>query len=244
VEESNFKNIGVVFVGPIIGLPPSLLAVFDPLKERVIGIEGVDILEGQHIKKNLRTILSLTVLPGSHQKRIILANNYNEKLLFEMIVEKIERLKKHGKTKIIIGGMSGGFIFASRLTQAPSDDEAEPYAAKIRPLIKGLFGISPLLFYPSGVLQHGAALESIPSEIPTILVWGDDDLIIPKGTIPYAERISREHINIKYRIIKGGVKHQFFGGKDFIKPLTNRYWDTEAEKIALQEIEELIKKVI
>ncbi|GEM_PF-2834817 len=246
------EDVGILFVGPIIGLPPSLISAFDVFKERGIGIEGVDIFEGQNIKKNLSTILGLTILPGSQKRRIEFANNYNERHLFEVILNKISSLKARGKKRIIIGGMSGGFIFASRMVQVPPDRDAASYALKAKPFISGLFGISPLIFYPSGVFQKGADLESIPSHVPTTLIWGDADTIVPKGTIAYGQRISQKKVHVKCRVIRGSeagskdgkLKHQFFGGKDFIKPLTNVYWNPKAEGIALEEITNIVKTIL
>ena len=248
---SNYNNIGIVFIGPIIGLPPSLMSTFSMLKEYGVDIEGVDIWENQDLKKNLWNILRLTILPGSHKKRIHFANNFNEKKLFELILKKIDILKNKGKGKIILGGMSGGFIFASRIIEKPLTDEIPQYAHKIQPLIKGLFGISPLIFYPLEVTKKSANLELIPKNIPTILIWGDNDIIIPKGTITLGEEISRKNTAIKSIIIHGpevgmknqSIKHQFFGGKDFIKPFSNIFWNEKAEKIASNHLNNLIKKI-
>ncbi len=246
-----YDDIGILFISPIIGLPPSLISAFDALKMYGVEVEGVDIFEGQNIKKSLWKVLGLTALPGSHKRRVKFANNYNERRLFEIISSKIDNLKVRGRKKIIIGGMSGGFIFASRMAQVPPDHDIAPYATKAQPFIKGLFGISPLIFYPSEVHQESAHLELIPRHIPTTLIWGDADTIIPKGTIAHGQSIAEKKSHIRYRVIRGSevnrkegsVKHQFFGGRDFCKPLTNAYWDATAEQIALEEIHNLIKMV-
>jgi hypothetical protein len=245
------ENIGIVFVSPIVGLPPSLVSVFDPLGAAGVDFEGVDIFERQNFKKDAWTVLGLTMIPGSHKRRIRFANNFNESLVFEMMREKMEALRERGKTKIILAGMSGGFVFASRMAQVPLEKEIAPFAAAVSASIKALFGISPIVFYPPGVVQKGANLELIPLHIPTTLIWGDGDHIIPSGTIEYCEGISHKKSNKQCRIIHGpevglkagGVKHQFFGDRDFIGPLKNVYWNKRAEHIAYEEIVKLIDRV-
>jgi len=248
---ANYNDIGIVFIGPIIGLPKSLMATFDFLKHKGVEIEGVDIWEDQEKKKNLFNILGLTILPGSHKKRVAFANNYKEHILFENIINKIEKLKKEGRHNIILGGMSGGFVFASRLAQMPLDNDLIKHKDKIQPFIKGLFGVSPIVFYPEEVTQKGANLELIPSHIPTTLIWGDADHIIPKETITHSQKISQKNGNIKNIVINGedvghkngSIRHQFFGGEDFIKPLKNVFWNKKAEDKAIGHIHDFIKKI-
>jgi hypothetical protein len=246
-----YEKIGIVFVGPIVGLPPSLVRVFDPLRAAGVGFEGVDIFERQNFKKDAWTILGLTMFPGSHNRRIRFANNFNESPVFEMIREKIEALKTRGKTKIILAGMSGGFVFASRMAQVPLESEVAPFALPVSASIKGLCGVSPIVFYPPGVLRIGSNLALIPEHIPTVLIWGDGDHIIPRGTIEYCENVSRSRSNMLCRVIHGpevglkagSVQHQFFGGRDFIGPLKNIHWDKKAENIAREEIGKLVEGI-
>ncbi len=249
---SSHEHTGIIFIGPIIGVPPSLVATFDVLKNNGVKIETIDIFDVQNIKKGLWKILGLTLLPGSHKRRIKFANSYDEQKLFETIYNKINSLSEKGVRKIVLGGMSGGFVFAARMIQTLPDDDVNPYISKTRSLIKGLFGISPIIFYPPEVSKRGADLNLIPTHIPTTLIWGDDDNIVPKGTILYGQKISQQRKHIKCRVLKGSevgikdgkLKHQFFGGKDFIKPLTNVYWNSKAERIALEEITKIVKTVL
>src|SRR5438309_29251 len=115
------SDIGIVFVGPIVGFPPSLALTLDALAANGATVEGVDIFEGQRMKKSTWKILGLTALPRSHPRRITFANSYDEQRLFTIIRERIERLKVQGKKKIFLGGMSGGFIFAARMAEYPPD---------------------------------------------------------------------------------------------------------------------------
>ncbi|MFH1246599.1 MAG: hypothetical protein V1489_02375, partial [Candidatus Liptonbacteria bacterium] len=62
--KANYGDVAILFISPIIGLAPSLMQAFDPLRKKGIEVHGVDIFEGQNIEKNLWKILSLTVLPG------------------------------------------------------------------------------------------------------------------------------------------------------------------------------------
>jgi hypothetical protein len=251
-RSTSLARVGVVFVGPIIGLPPSLIAAFSVLRARGAGIEGVDIFEGQVVEKSFWKILGLTALPGSHARRVSFANRYDERRLFENIVLRIEALRAQGKTRIILGGMSGGFIFASRLAQVPPDEDTAPYAAGIQPSIKGIFGVSPFIFYPAEVLRDGAELERVPPRIPVSLVWGDADTVVPMGTVAYAERVARDHPHIVCRVIRGSevgardgtIRHQFFGGRDFVRPFTNAYWNPAAERIALGEIMNVVELAV
>ncbi len=245
-----YEDIGIVFISPIIGMPDSLLDTFNPLVKQGMKIEGVDIWEGQNFKKSLWSILRLTILPGSNQKRINFANKYDEQVLFEKISEKIEKLKSKGIKKIILGGMSGGFIFASRLAQIPIEDELAKYASVTQSLLKGVFGVSPLIFYPPDVKSSSANLKLIPSSIPVLLIWGDADTIIPKGTIEHAKDLSKDLKNLKSLIVRGSdvglkdgtIRHQFFGGVDFVKPLKNVFWNKKAEDIVLENIQDFINK--
>lgn len=249
--EEKYGDIGIIFIGPIIGMPKSLIAAFDFLKENGAMVETVDVWDGQKLKKNLWRILRLTILPGSHKQRVKFANSYNEEVLFENIVNKIRSLKAHNKKKIILGGMSGGFVFASRLAQMPLHNDLTKYEDELRPFIKGIFGVSPIIFYPAGVNRSSANLELIPSHIPTTLIWGDADYIIPEGTINHSHNISKKNGNIKNVVISGkevghkngSIRHQFFGGEDFVKPLKNIFWNKKAEKMAIDHLHDLIKRI-
>src|SRR5437667_12790842 len=99
VDETSLlrTDIALVFISPIVGLPPSLIHTFDVLKNYGVETVGVDIFEGQEIKKTLSTVLGLTILPGSHNRRVEFANGYNEERLFEIISSKIDDLKVRGK---------------------------------------------------------------------------------------------------------------------------------------------------
>jgi dienelactone hydrolase len=246
---AHYDTVGIVFVGPIIGMPPSLLDAFAPLTERGLAIEGVDIFEGQPVRRTMRTVLGMTMLPGAHKRRVRFANAFDEALLFGNIRHSIERLEERGRTRIILGGMSGGFIFASRMVQSPSD--AELGSSNAHP-IAGLFGISPLVFYPPEVTRLGADLALVPSSVPTTLIWGDGDDIVPSGTIEHCQRIARQHGHLHCQTISGpqvGVKagrvrHQFFGGRDFIGPLKNSFWNERAERLAIEEIRRLVDKAL
>ncbi len=246
-----YRDTGIIFISPIIGITASLISIFDSLKNDGVDIEGVDIFENQNVSKGLLTILGLTFLPGNNARRIAFANRYNEHRLFEIISSKLDHLISRGKKKILIGGMSGGFIFAARMAQISPDSDIAPYALKARPFIRGVFGISPLIFYPKGVNQKGADLELIPPNLPTVLIWGDADTIIPEGTIAYSQNIAQQRKHIKNRIIRGSdvglkdgtIRHQFFGGRDFVKPLKNIFWNASAERIALEEIRALVKSI-
>lgn len=247
-----YETVGIVFVGPIIGMPPSLLDAFAPLAERGIAVEGVDIFEGQSVRRNMRTVLGMTMLPGSHERRVRFANAFDEALLFGHIRRRIERLNERGRTRIILGGMSGGFIFASRMVQSPSDPELDSSTVSSAHAIAALFGISPLVFYPEGVTRLGADLELVPSSVPTALIWGDGDDIVPGGTIEHCERIARQYEHLHCRTIRGpqvGVKegrlrHQFFGGRDFVGPLKNAFWNERAQGLVIEELQALADKTL
>jgi hypothetical protein len=250
-SKTTHSGVGVVFISPIIGLSDSMISTFDTLKEHGMDVEVIDTWEVQGMKKNLWDILRLTAFPGNHKKRIEFTNNYNEHRLFEVILGKIDDMIARGKKKIILGGMSSGFIFSSRIVQISLDDDLIPRAQKIKPFIRGLFGISPLIFYPQGVFKKGADLELIPSHIPTTLIWGDFDIEIPKETISHSQKISENSDNIKSLVIRGSdvgfkdgsIRHQFFGGKDFIKPLKNIFWNPKAEAIVINNIYDFIKNI-
>jgi pimeloyl-ACP methyl ester carboxylesterase len=247
-----YKTVGIVFVGPIIGMPPSLLDAFTPLTEQGVAFEGVDIFEGQTVQRNLRTVLGMTMLPGAHKRRVRFANAFDESLLFGHIRRRIERLKERGCKKLILGGMSGGFIFASRVVQSPSDPEIDSSTVSSATPVAGLFGISPLVFYPPGVTRIGADLSLVPSSVPTTLIWGDGDDIVPSGTLENCEHVAQQYKHVHCRTIRGpevGVKagrvrHQFFGGRDFIGPLTNAFLNERAQSIAIEELRTLIDKTL
>jgi len=240
-----YEGMGMIFIGPIIGLPKSIVKTFDPFRKKGLRVECINIFENQHEKPGLLKILSLTVMPNSAQNRITFANTYNEEILFKNISSRIEKLISEGCKNIFLGGMSGGFIFVSRIAQFPQDKLAAKYTSKYLPFIKGIFGVSPLIFYPNQVSQIGANLSLIQKNIPALLIWGDSDQIIPTSTIPHCEKISLRFPNINCRVIKGTevgkknktLKHQFFGGRDFVSFIKNIFWNKEAEKIALTEIE-------
>ncbi len=247
-----YETVGIVFIGPIIGMPPSLLDTFAPLVERGLAIEGVDIFEGQTVRRSMRTVLGMTMLPGAHKRRVSFANAFDEALLFGHVRHRIERLKERGCTRLILGGMSGGFIFASRVVQSPSDPEIDSSTVSSAHPIAGLFGISPLVFYPPGVTRLGADLALVPSSIPTTLIWGDGDDIVPVGTVEHCERIAQQYGHVRCRTIRGpqvGVKegrvrHQFFGGRDFIGPLKNAFWNEQAQRLAVEELQTLVDKAL
>lgn len=247
-----YETVGIVFVGPIIGMPPSLLDAFAPLVERGLAIEGVDIFEGRTVRRSMRTVLGMTMLPGAHTRRVRFANTFDEALLFGHIRHRIERLKERGCSRLILGGMSGGFIFASRVAQSPSDPEIDSSHGSPALPIAGLFGISPLVFYPPGVTRLGADLTLVPSSVPTALIWGDGDDIVPVGTIEHCERIAQQYDHVHCRTIRGpqvGVKegrvrHQFFGGRDFIGPLRNTFWNERAERLAIEELQALVDRTL
>jgi dienelactone hydrolase len=247
---AGYETVGIVFVGPIIGMPPSLLDAFAPLVEQGLAIEGVDIFEGQPVRRNMRTVLGMTMFPGAHKRRVRFANAFDEALLFGHIRHRIERLKERGRTRLILGGMSGGFIFASRMVQSPADPELG--SSTVSSPIAGLFGISPLVFYPPEVTRIGADLTLVPASVPTALLWGDGDNIVPDGTIEHCEKIAQQCQHLHCRTIRGSevgvkegrVRHQFFGGRDFIGPLTNAFWNQRAERLAIEELQALIDKTL
>ena len=247
-----YTTVGVVFVGPIIGMPPSLLDAFAPLADRGIAIEGVDIFEGQPVRRSMRTVLGMTMLPGSHERRVRFANAFDEAVLFGHMRDRLERLEERGRTSLILGGMSGGFIFASRMVQCPPDSELGSTTVPSAYPIVGLFGISPLVFYPPGVTRLGADLALVPSSVPTTLIWGDGDDIVPGGTIEHCKRLERQYEHLHCRTIRGPqvgvkegrVKHQFFGGRDFIGPLKNGFWNERAQRLAIEEIQTLVDKTL
>jgi hypothetical protein len=247
-----YETVGIVFVGPIIGMPPSLLGAFAPLAERGVAIEGVDIFEGQTVRRNMRTVLGMTMLPGAHKRRVRFANAFDEALLFGHIRRRIELLKQRGCTRIILGGMSGGFIFASRMVQSPPDPELGSSPVSSAHPIAALFGISPLVFYPPEVMRIGADLALVPSSVPVALIWGDGDDIVPSGTIEHCERIARQYEHLHCRTIdgpqvgvkEGRVKHQFFGGRDFIGPMKNAFWNEQAQRLAIEELRTLVDKTL
>lgn len=249
-QSEKYGELGVIFVSPIIGMPPSLLEAFEPLRDRGIDFEGVDIFDGQDTPRNVRTILGLTMLPRSHERRIRFANGFDEARLFRKMQEKIDTLRGRGRTRIVLGGMSGGFIYASRMAQAPADPELLSSIGPSSPCIAGLFGISPLVSYPAGVTRLAADLTRIPPNVPTALIWADGDHIVPSGTIECCEGISQQRGHIRCCVIHGhevGVKdgrvrHQFFGGRDFIGPFSNVYFNQRAQDRAIEELLQLIDR--
>lgn len=236
-------KVGIVFICPIIGLTRSLSETFSFFRKRGFPVEMVDIVH-ENEKRSFWKVLTLVALPGAHKRRIDFGNKYDESKLFIRVYESICRLQKGGYTRIVLGGMSGGFIFASRVAQLPHDDELEGGRwQSIHPNIVGVFGVSPLLFYPAGVQRRPANPERIPTHIPVILVWGQDDQIVPIGTIEYGFSLAQKYTNITSKVLrrsdfkeKRKIRHQFFGGKDFNGPLHNIFWHAAAEKVALETI--------
>lgn len=234
---------GILFVSPIIGIPPSLRETFSPFIRRGFPVEFVDIFERPK-EKSFWKVLGLTALPGAHARRVAFANAYNEVHMFSRMYDAIRRLQDRGCDKIILGGMSGGFIFSSRIAQVPLDNELDYNTwSAIQPLITGVFGISPLLFYPIGVECLGSRPDRIPSHTPVVLVWGEDDDIVPSSTMVYGQSLVQAYPHIIMKILRKSdfpeqkaMRHQFFGGKDFVGFLPNSFWHPQAEQVALQFI--------
>lgn len=251
-ELKKLNEVGIIFVGPIIGVPESLDKTFDHLRNEGATVITIDIFNVLKKKKGLLQILGLTLLPGSHKRRVSFANKYPEKKVFAEIFKIYKQLKEQGIDKIVLGGMSGGFIFASRLTQIPPDTEidASTYSSMKEDII-GLIGISPIIYYPQEVKRKGADLKKIPENIKTQLFFGDSDTIVPEGTVNYAKKIATSKKNISTYIFmsdnfnqRGGIKHQYFGGDGYVGKLKNIFWHPEAEKENLKIIyHELTKHV-
>lgn len=237
----NMVQTGIVFISPIIGVPPSLREILSYFTKQGFPVETVDIFERQD-ERSFWKVLGLTALPGAHGRRVAFANAYDEVRMFSRIYDAIRRLQDKGCERIVLGGMSGGFIFASRIVQYPLDEEIDgsqriPAQAEV----VGVFGVSPLLFYPSGVERLGAHPDRIPARIPVALVWGADDDIVPLGTLDNGLSLAKAHLHITIEVLRRSnfsahkpVRHQFFGGKDFIGPLPNAFWHPQAEQAALQ----------
>jgi len=251
-KNSDLSSIGIVFIGPIIGLTPSLMNTFRPLENQGASIIGVDIFGDDYEKKSFWKILKLTMLPGSHSRRISFANSFLEHKVFDKIESAIRQLVHQGKTKIILGGMSGGFTFAARVIQSPPDHEIEKHTVrKWKNYVTGLFGVSPLIFYPEGIHRPYTHLESIPSHVKTLLFFGDQDTVIPPGTREHAEDKTRTCSNIQVKSLgreefgkkSKPIKHQFFGGKDFVGPLKNPFWYPEVETYVVHELENFLWKL-
>lgn len=239
---SRLDNIGIVFVSPIVGITGSLIRTFRPVVDRGVAIEYVDIFDDNYEKKTFWKVIKLTILPGAHSRRIAFANSFPEHRVFDKIRNAIKKLAHEGKTKIVLGGMSGGFIFAARVIQSPPDHEIQNHdVLNFKHHVKGLFGISPLIFYPPGVIRPDIKLNLIPSHIRTLLFFCDGDDMIPIGTMKYAMTIARKLNHIRVRCLNcvefsnksKPIRHQFFGGRDFIGPLKNPFWHPEAEACAL-----------
>lgn len=247
VDKVNLKDVGVIFVSPIIGMTEGLIRAFDPLTERGASIIGVDIYGDDYEKKTFLKVLKLTILPGANPRIIKFANEFPEHKVFDKIATAILKFIEM-KKKIFIGGMSGGFIYAARIVQTPPDEEISTHnVLDFRKHVLGLFGISPLIFYPRQIHRPGVQLDCIPANIKTKLFFGDSDSIIPAGTIEYANKISQEleHIdthNLRSEFFKykpNSIRHQFFGGSDFIWPLKNPFWRPEAESHVIRILKSL-----
>ena len=243
--------MGIIFISPIIGLTRSLMDTFKPLTERGAHVIGVDIFDEHSEKKTFWKVLGLTMLPGANSRRVAFANTYNEDIVFDKIEAAIQKLQDLGKKRIVVGGMSGGFIFAARAVQDPADLEIQDHAVrKQRGRVHGLFGISPLIFYPHGVYRPDIRLDRIPQSIPTILFFANEDDILPSGTIEYALQISKTHSNIRVHCLdcsaygeEKPIRHQFFGGEDFIWRIKNAFWHPQAERHVLQIKTEFLKEI-
>jgi dienelactone hydrolase len=246
-EKNDLSKIGIIFISPIIGLTPSMMAAFQPLIKQGIPVVGIDIFHDSGKKKTFWKILSLTMLPGAHSRRIAFANSFPEHKVFDAIESAIKQLIQQGREQIVIGGMSGGFILASRVVQSPPDHEIENHhVRKLKGHVIGLFGISPLIFYPKEMKRPSAHLKSIPSNIRTLLFFGDNDKIIPPKTLAYAKDTLKTHSNIQVKVLYREefgkpIQHQFFGGKDFMGPMKNPFWNQEAEKYVITDIENFLK---
>ncbi|MDP3901876.1 MAG: hypothetical protein Q8Q37_02800 [bacterium] len=251
-NNNNLNNLGIVFISPIIGLTKSMMDVFDPIVKEGAFVVGVDIFDDSYEKKTFWKVLKLTVLPGAYQRRIKFANSFPESRVFDKIEEGIKECLSRGKSKIVLGGMSGGFVFAGRVVQEPSDEEIKKHSVRnLKNHIVGLFGISPLIFYPQGVVRPAVKLEHIPPNIRTLLFICDDDEIVPEGTLEYAIDISEKYKNVETKCLNcedfnnglKPLKHNFFGGKDFIGFMKNRFWHPEAERCVLEHKMEFFKKM-
>ena len=249
----NLSDIGIVFVGPIIGITPSLIAAFNPIIDKGASLIGVDIFDDSYEKKTFWKIIKLTMHPHAHSNRIKFANSFPEHKVFNKITAAIKQLIEQGKKKIVLGGMSGGFIFAGRVVQSPPDQEVLSHSVyELRHHIVGLFGISPLIFYPPGVHRPDVSLDLIPLNIRTLLFFSDGDDIIPPDTIEYAESMAKAYKHIKIRHLKCGefsvkskkIKHQYFGGRDFIGPIKNVFWHPEAEARTIDITHALLKELV
>lgn len=249
----DLSNIGVVFVSPIIGLTKSMMNTFKPITERGAFVIGVDIFDDRYEKKTFWKVLKLTVLPGAYQRRIEFANSFPEYRVFDKIEDAIKQCLRQGKDKIILGGMSGGFIFAGRVVQETADEEIQIHKVRnFKKYINGLFGISPLIFYPQGVFRSDIKLEYIPHNIRTLLFFCDDDEIIPPGTLKYAVNISMKYNHIRVKCFNceefnnksKPLKHNFFGGKDFVGLMRNRFWHPEAEKYVIDHEIKFLEEIV
>lgn len=248
----DLNDIGIVFVGPIIGITPSLLNTFKPIIDKGAALIGVDIFDDSYERKTFWKIIKLTMHPKARSNRIKFANAFPEHKVFDKIRDAINQLLLQGKKKIVLGGMSGGFIFAGRIVQSPPDQAVREHGVyELRHHVVGLFGISPLIFYPPGVERPDVSLKLIPAKIRTLLFFSDGDDIIPPGTRENAELMAKTHGHIKVRQLKRGefsnksksIKHQYFGGRDFIRPLKNVFWHPEAEARTMDMVHVLLREL-
>lgn len=248
----NLNDIGIVFVGPIIGITPSLINTFKPIIDKGASLIGVDIFDDSYEKKTFWKIIKLTMHPRAHANRIRFANAFPEHKVFDKIRDAINQLIQQGKNKIVLGGMSGGFVFVGRVLQSPPDQEIlEHDVYDLRHHVIGLFGISPIIFYPPGVHRPDVSLDLIPFNIRTLLFFSDGDDIIPPGTMEYVESVAKAYPHIKSRYLKceefsnksKSIKHQYFGGHDFVRPLKNVFWHPEAEACTINMTHALLKEL-
>ena len=245
-------DIGIVFVGPIIGVTPSLIEAFKPITDKGASLIGVDIFDDSYEKKTFWKIIKLTMHPRAHLNRISFANTFPEYKVFDKIKDAIIKLTQQGKKKIVLGGMSGGFIFAGRVLQSPPDQEVLNHDVyELRHQVVSLLGISPLIFYPPGVHRPDVSLDLIPFNIRTLLFFSDGDDIIPPGTVEYAESVAKVYNHIKVKHLKceefstklKKIKHQYFGGRDFVGPIKNVFWHPEAEACTIDMTHALLKEL-
>lgn len=251
-SNNDLSDIGIVFVGPIIGITPSLIHTFKPITDNGASLIGIDIFDDSYEKKTFWKIIKLTMHPRAHSNRIRFANAFPEHKVFDKIRDAINQLIRQGKKKIVLGGMSGGFIFVGRIVQSPPDQEVREHSVyELRHHVVGLFGVSPLIFYPPGVQRPDVSLNLIPFNIRTLLFFSDGDDIIPPGTRENAESTAKTYSHIKVRHLKCGefpnksksIKHQYFGGRDFVRPLKNVFWHPEAEACTIDMVHALLREL-
>lgn len=250
-QKATLSDTGIIFISPIVGITNSLMDTLKPFEDLGIPVVEIDIF-GDYEEKTFWKILKLTALPGSHSRRISFANSFPEHRVFDKIKKGADYLISKGRKNIVLGGMSGGFIFASRIAQEIPDNEIRNHEVQqIKNYVIGVFGISPLIFYPQGVFRQDTRLDHIPPRVRALLFFGDRDEIIPRGTIEYAEAASEIYHYIHVKVLKGSdfgdkvgsIHHQFFGGRDFVGPLKNVFWHPQAEKATLKMIIKFLEDI-